>query len=209
MGFPTERVNRMAEQLEEMTDCEAILQLIDEFIDEFTKMLEDFIKEQLDILKDELPLLDIPTSIGQILGWIKKLVVGRILPRLRAYIKLIKRIAEFVFALQRLLQVIESIPEKIDRCANIAEQNAILGLQDKIRDTINSVTDPIDQALAEIDTVQNQLENILENPLNERIVTSSLDSFLASVDKAEAAINSQTEQFLNEPLPPEPEANTA
>lgn len=209
MGFPTDRVNRMADQLEELTDCEALLQLIDEFIDEFTKMLEDFIKEQIDILKDELPLLDIPTSIGQIISWIKKLVVGRILPRLRAFIKLIKQIAEFTFALQRLLQVIQSIPEKVERCAGTVQQDLVNQLEFKVQTTIASITKPIDDALAEIESVQDQLENILENPLDERIVTDSLDGFLASVDKAEEAINKQTEDFLNEPLPPEPEANTA
>jgi len=46
--------------------------------------------------------------------------------------------------------------------------------------------------------------------LNERIVTDSLDTFLETVDKAEEAINKQSDDFLNEPLPePEPEANTA
>lgn len=209
MGFPTDRVNEMAEQLEEITDCEALLYLIDKFIEEFTKMIEEFIKEQIAILKEELPLLDIPTSIGQIIGWIKKLVVGRILPRLRAYIKLIKNIAEFAFALQRLLQIIQSLPEKIERCAGEVKQDLITSLEFKVQTALNSITAPIDDALAEIDSVQDQLENILENPLNERIVTDSLDGFLSSVDAAEEAITGQTEEFLNEPLPPDPEANTA
>lgn len=209
MAFPTDRVNEMTEQLEQITDCEALLYLIDEFIDEISKMLEEFIKEQIKILKEELPLLDIPTSIGQIISWIKKLVVGRILPRLRAFIKLVKSIAEFAFALQRLLNVIQSIPDKIERCAVEVREDLVTSLEFKVQTAINSITAPIDDALAEIESVQDQLENILENPLDERIVTDSLDGFLASVDKAEEAINKQTEDFLNEPLPPEPEANTA
>jgi len=210
MGFPTDRVNEMADQLEEITDCRALLFLIDEFVDEISKMIEEFIKEQLAILKDELPLLDLPTSITQIISWIKKLVIGRILPRLRAYIKLLKQIAEFVGALQRLQSVIQSIPDKIERCAGEVEQSLIQSLEQKVQGTLDSVTAPIDDALAEIDLVQDQFENILENPLNERIVTDSLDTFLETVDKAEEAINKQSDDFLNEPLPePEPEANTA
>jgi len=210
MGFPTDRVNEMADQLEEITDCRALLFLIDEFVDELSQMIEEFIKEQLQILKDELPLLDLPTSITQIISWLKKLVIGRILPRLRAYIKLLKQIAEFVGALQRLQSVIQSIPDKIERCAGEVEQSLIQSLEQKVQGTIDSVTAPIDDALAEIDLVQDQFENILENPLNERIVTDSLDTFLETVDKAEEAINKQSDDFLNEPLPePEPEANTA
>lgn len=208
MGFPTDRVNEMADQLEEITDCRALLFLIDEFVDELSQMIEEFIKEQLQILKDELPLLDLPTSITQIISWLKKLVIGRILPRLRAYIKLLKQIAEFVGALQRLQSVIQSIPDKIERCAGEVEQSLIQSLEQKVQGTIDSVTAPIDDALAEIDLVQDQFENILENPLNERIVTDSLDTFLETVDKAEEAINKQSDDFLNEPLP-EPEANTA
>jgi len=209
MGFPTDRVNEMADQLEEITDCRALLFLIDEFIDEITQMIEEFIKEQLQILKEELPLLDIPTSITEIIDWIKKVVIGRILPRLRAYIKLLKQIAEFVGALQRLQGVVRSIPDKIERCAGEVEQSLIQSLEQKVQGTIDSVTAPIDDALAEIDFVQDQFENILENPLNERIVTDSLDTFLDTVDKAEEAISKQSDNFLNEPLPPEPEANTA
>lgn len=203
MGFPTDRVNEMTEQLEQITDCRALLFLIDDFIDELSKMIEEFIKEQLQILKEDLPLLDIPTSIGQIIGWIKKLVIGRILPRLRAYIKLLKQIVEFVGALQRLLSVIQSIPEKIERCAGQVEQSILQSLESKVQGAIDSVTAPIDAALSEINLVQNQLENILGNPLNERIVTDSLDTFLATVDKAEAAITKQTDDFVNEPLPEE------
>jgi len=208
MAFPTDRVNRMADQLEEITDCEALLLLIDEFIDEFTKMIDDFIQEQLEILKEELPLLDVPTSITQIISWIKKFVLGRILPRLRAYIKLIKKIAEFTFALQRLLEVVQSIPEKVERCAGEVEQDLVTSLERRVQGAITSVTAPIDDTLAEVEGLQNQLENILENPLEERIVTDSLDGFLASVDSAEQAIQGQLDTAINEPLP-EPEANTA
>lgn len=209
MSFPTDRVNNMAEQLESITDCEALLFLIDEFIDEQIKMVNDWIQEQLEILKEELPLLDIPTSITAIIGWIKKLVVGRILPRLKAFIKLVKRTAEFLFSLQRLFEVIQSIPEKIQQCVVEVKEDLITQLEFRVTTAINSVTAPINNALAEIDSVQDQLENILENPLEERIVTDSLDGFLASVDKAEAAIDKQTQDFLDEPLPVEPEANTA
>jgi Mg2+ and Co2+ transporter CorA len=191
----------MAEQLEEMTDCEALLQLIDEFIDEFTKMIEDFIQEQLEILKEELPLLDIPTSITQIIGWIKKLVLGRILPRLEAYIKLIKKIAEFTFALQRLLSVIQSLPDKLERCAAEVQQDLVTSLETRVQNAITSVSAPIDDTLAEVDGLQNQLENILENPLNERIVTDSLDGFLASVDSAQESIKGQADEEINKPLP--------
>lgn len=209
MGFPTDRVNNMADQLESITDCEALLFLIDEFIDEQIKMINDWIQEQVEILKEELPLLDIPTSITAVIKFIRKLVLGTILPRLRAFIKLVKQTAEFLFSLQRLFEVIQSIPEKIQQCVIEVKEDLITQLEFRITTAINSVTAPIDSALAELDSIQDQLENILENPLDERIVTDSLEGFLASVDKAEAAIDKQTQEFLDEPLPVEPEANTA
>lgn len=209
MGFPTDRVNNMANQLESGTDCEALLFLIDEFVDEQIKMLNDFIQGQIEILKEELPLLDIPTSIPAVIKFIRKLVLGKILPRLRAFIKLVKQTAEFLFSLQRLFEVIQSIPEKIQRCVIEVKEDLITQLQFRVTTAINSVTAPIDSALAELNSIQDQLENILENPLDERIVTDSLDGFLASVDAAEEAIDQQTRNFLDEPLPIEPEANTA
>lgn len=209
MGFPTDRVNNMADQLESVTDCEALLFLIDEFVDEQIKMLNDFIQEQIEILKQELPLLDIPTSIPAVIKFIRKLVLDTILPRLRAFIKLVKQTAEFLFSLQRLFEVIQSIPEKIQRCVIEVKENLINRLEFTITTAINSVTAPIDSALAELESIQDQLENILENPLDARIVTDSLDGFLASVDAAEEAIDQQTRNFLDEPLPIEPEANTA
>lgn len=210
MGFPTDRVNEMTDQINELTDCRALLFLIDDFIDELSNMISEFIKEQLQILSDDLPLLSLPgPNPVAIVKWLKKLVIGRILPRLRAYIKLLKQIAEFVGALQRLQSAIQSIPDKIERCAGQLEQSVLQSLNDKVQSAIDSVTAPIDNALAEINLVQDQFENILENPLNERIVTDSLDTFLATVDKAEAAIVQQSNDFLDEPLPVEPEANTA
>lgn len=202
-----ERVNRMADQLENITDCDILLELIDEFVDEIFDILNDTIQEQLQILKEELPLLDIPTSITEIIGWIKRLVLGTILPRLRAFIKLVKKIAETAAALNRLLQVIQSIPDKVERCLDAAQTELVTSIEIKVQGAIDSVTAPIDDALQEIETVQNGIENILENPLNERIATDSLDSFLATVDSAEKAIGEQANDFVDEPL--DPEANTA
>lgn len=195
------RVDRMTQQLEDITDCDILLEVIDEFVDEVFGILTDTIQEQLQILKDELPLLDLPTSITQIIGYIKKLVLGRIFPRLKAFIKLLKKIAETAAALNRLLQAIQSIPDKIDNCLEAAQADLISSIEGKVQGAIDAVTAPVDDALNEINQVQNAIENIIENPLNERIVTDSLDTFLATVDAAEAAIGGQVETALNDPLP--------
>lgn len=203
------RANRMADQLENITDCDILLELIDEFVDEIFDILNDSIQEQLQILKQELPLLDIPTSITEIIGWIKRLVLGQIFPRLRAFIKLVKKIAETAAALNRLLQVIQSIPDKVERCLDAAQIELVTNIEIKVQGAIDSVTAPVDDALNEIDLIQDGIENIIENPLNERIVTDSLDTFLETVDNAERAIGEQTDEFVSEPLPTDPEANTA
>lgn len=203
------RANRMADQLENITDCNILLELIDEFVDEIFDILKDSIQEQLKILKEELPLLDIPTSITEIIGWIKRLVLGTIFPRLRAFIKLLKKIAETAAALNRLLQVIQKIPDKVQRCLTAGQTNLITRIEIKVKAAIDSITAPVDDALNEINLIQNAIENIIENPLNERIVTDSLDTFLATVDAAERAIGEQTDEFVSEPLPTDPEANTA
>lgn len=203
------RANRMADQLENITDCNILLELIDEFVDEIFDILKDSIQEQLKILKEELPLLDIPTSITEIIGWIKRLVLGQIFPRLRAFIKLLKKIAETAAALNRLLQVIQKIPDKVQRCLTAGQTNLITRIEIKVKAAIDSITAPVDDALNEINLIQNAIENIIENPLNERIVTDSLDTFLATVDAAEKAIGVQTGEFASAPLPTDPEANTA
>lgn len=192
----TKNIRNLAEQINNTTDCSALTLIFEQHLDSTIDVIKGAIQSQLDIAKNYLPLLDLPTSIGEIIGYIKKLVLGTVYPQFQAFLKLLKAIAELQKALQELLQAIETADDKLKRCLS---DSIVEGVKFRIQTEINGLTAPIDEALGTIDSLQTQIKAVINDPTDPFIVTSSIDAFLATVDEGASKLGISVEEFANAP----------
>jgi hypothetical protein len=133
------RIRKITQDIENETDCLALQQKIRKEL----KFIEDFIDEQTKEIQrklDEiLPVLSIPLNPFKIPKWLKKMVIGRILPDLDATIDFMLRAIELAKAITNLIEVIVDLAPKLEACA--------IGT---INDIKNTIQNEIDQAIADI-----------------------------------------------------------
>lgn len=192
----TQHIDNLTRQIESVTDCSALIQIFEQHLDSVSDLVESKIETQVEILKSYLPLLKLPgINPAAIVKWLKKLVTGTIMPQLRAYINLAIQIVRLTTALSRLVSAIESADDKLKKCLN---ETLIDTVKFKLQTQISSLKKPLDDALAQIDSIQTQIETLIENPLNERIVTDTLEGFLDSAERAFPGIEAQVIAFGEE-----------
>lgn len=198
-----QHIENLTKQIENATDCQALTQIFEQHLESVTDLVEAKIETQLEILKTYLPLLDLPgPSPTAILKWLKKLVTGTIMPQLQAYITLIIQIAELAQAIQDLVSAIENADDKLKRCL---EDGIINNAKFQLEAKINDLTQPIDDALITVNSLESQIKNVIDSPTDPFIVTNNLEGFLATAEDGFAKLGLEVEDFGNEEIDPSPE----
>lgn len=203
----TQHIDNLTKQIENATDCQALTQIFEQHLDSVTNLVEAKIETQLELLKSYIPLLDLPSiNPVAIVKWLAKLVTGTIYPQLKAYVNLLIQIAELQQSVQQLISAIDKADDKLKRCLDDA---IIGGAKFKLQQKINGLTQPIDDALRTVGTLETQIKNVIESPTDPFIVTNNLEGFLATADEGLAKLGGEIETFGNQAIDPGPEPLTA
>ena len=196
-------IQNLTKQIENATDCQALTLIFEQHLEGVTDLVEAKIATQLELLKTYLPLLDLPgPSPTAILKWLKKLVTGTIMPQLQAYITLIIQIAELQSAIQDLISAINNADDRLKRCL---EDGIINNAKFQLETKINELTQPIDDALITVGSLESQIKNVIESPTDPFIVTTNLEGFLATAEDGFAKLGLEVEDFNDEEIQPSPE----
>jgi len=196
-------IQNLTKQIENATDCQALTLIFEQHLDGVTDLVEAKIETQLEILKTYLPLLNLPgPSPTAILKWLKKLVTGTIMPQLQAYITLIIQIAELQRAIQDLISAINDADDRLKRCL---EDGIINNAKFQLEVKINELTQPIDDALITVGSLESQIKNVIDDPSDPFIVTNNLEGFLETADDGFALLGLAVADFGNEEIEPSPE----
>ncbi len=193
LDINTKHINELADQIRYNTDCEVIKLVIEEHLDSIQDLFKDIQEEQKELLAKILPILKLPgPNPVAIVKWISKFVTGLVTPQLQAHIKYTKKLIKLAASILNVISAIQEAARNLPECAIAIKDEAL----DQIRNEVNGL---VNSALSGIAASQEGLLAIIdvENTI-ERIDTSSPEAFLASVDRAEAAINAAAEVFKNE-----------
>jgi hypothetical protein len=175
------RIRKITQDIENETDCVALqqkirkeLQFIEDFIDDQTKEIQ----RKLDEI---LPILSIPLNPFKIPKYIKKAVIGRILPDLDATINFMLRAIELVKAIADLIEVIIALKPKLEACA--------IGT---INDIKNTIQNEIDQTIADI---QQQITDAIGEAICEGLKEAGVSANdIADVLSAVGTVNDLIDQ---------------
>lgn len=154
----TKRIKRLIEEINHVTDCDAIKQKLKISGDELKDLLKELMKEAKELLEKMFPPLKLPSpNPVSIVKWVKNLVGADILPQIMAYIKIIKATIDILSALKQLADTAKNVIPKLKECALdiVNEQLQEVGLSSISSDNpevafdqlINSV---VDRATTEI-----------------------------------------------------------
>ena len=141
-------------------------------------MIQAEIQEQADILQSYLPIMNIPSNPLDIISWAEKLVLGLVLPQLRAYINYALQLVQTLAALQQLEQAISSAEKNVIACSISIDQSTLVQV------TV-SVNSQLSVALTNVGSFQAQINGLTAkvnpNAAQLTIDTSGPDAFVASV----------------------------
>lgn len=113
-----QRITDLINELNAMTDCDSIKLKLKITGDELNSLLGDLQAEAQEIIKTILPQMAIPAPTPpSILGWVKKNVIGDVLPYIEAYIKILLAVVELSDALAAFAQTMQNIIPKLQACA--------------------------------------------------------------------------------------------
>ena len=193
LDINTKHINELADQIRYNTDCEVIKLVIEEHLGSIQDLFKDIQEEQKELLAKILPILQLPgPNPVAIVKWISKFVTGLVTPQLQAHIKYTKKLIKLAAAMLNVIDAIKEASKSLPECA-IEIKNETL---DQIKSEVNNL---VNSALSEIAASQEGLLAIIDagNTID-KIDTSSPEAFIASVDKAGAAINAAAEVYKNE-----------
>lgn len=191
-----DEIKLLIAQLKVITDCEVLQAIIRPYVLTVMDQISGASDEAEELVKKHLPVLKLPTTPWGAIKWIKKLMLGTILPMLEAYIALAKEIIELVDLLKDLLDVIEEIDDKIEECALKTFKELKQYLRDEINGAIDEALAPI---LCQIVQLQAQIDAAIGLP-TAQLDFSSPEAFLKSTVTAMEDKREKSNQVINEPV---------
>jgi hypothetical protein len=191
-----QHIRNLARQIDNATDCEVLLLIIDTHLNAVLDVISSMIKTQADILSGFFPIIKPPgINPRKIVRWIKKFISGTIKPQIRAYLTMILQLIQLASALATLANSIANARTKLQQCLG---ETLPAVLNQRINAAIRDVRAPLDNALLEIDLLQARIENLINVPLSARIDTSSPEAFARTADTAFRSIEAQLNSFIDE-----------
>jgi hypothetical protein len=192
------RVRKLIDDINNATDCDTIKLKLKLTGDELDELLDDLKEEAKDIAKKFLPAVKLPKPTPtSILGWVKKHVLGNVIPQINAYIKILQTASELVGAISELAQTAQNVLPKLEQCAlslvneQLANAGIPLSAEQLLSDGLGSV-----QNLAE-SIIQSELDKItvqISDEIAKALCNSGLAADLAAVADAIQA----TKDFISE-----------
>jgi hypothetical protein len=186
-------------ELTAVTDCEALKARLRPTIKTVTDAIDGVIDE-MEKQSGLAAIAKVPKTPPAIIKWIKKFVLGTVLPQIKAFIKLAKEIIRLIKILKQLIQLIKGLEEKLKACAVEFQQEAIDSVIGAIEKEINEA---IDEALGplfcKIQKLQADIDDALGVPTT-AIDFSSTDAFIESTTAAMDAKDEAAQRVINEPI---------
>lgn len=193
-------------ELRAVTDCEVLKTRLRPVIKTVTKRIDGVIDE-IDKQSGLGAILKLPKTPWGVIKWVKKLLLGTILPQVKALIKLAKEIINLIKTLQELIKLIKELDDKLKACAVEFAKEAIDDVVGAIEKEINEA---IDQALGpvfcQIQKLQTQIDGALGFSTTQ-IDFSSTSNFIDSTAAAIAAKEEAANKAIEEPITEIPGVN--
>lgn len=171
-------------ELEYVTDCEALKARVRPVIKSVTDAIDGVINE-MERQSGPAKLLKPPSPTPwSIIKWLKKLVLGTILPSVKAMIKLAQEVILLIKTLKALLKVIKGLRKKLEDCAVEFAKEAIDDVIGAIEKEINQV---IDKALGPLFCKIQKIQADIDKAVGfstEQIDFSSTENFIKSTSTA-------------------------
>ncbi len=182
MALISQQIRQAENTIRNATDCQSLLFNIEMIVNQTVRQLETSIENSGKLNELYGVLAKIPTSLDEVIKWIKAQVLGAYFQQLKAAIEQVKEAIECANALVDLVKTVEEAVERLPECfaqiPSIVEnsvknsidskiQNIVGPTLEKVREISNVINDAI-PGLVVIDTSNPEafLESIKDNPIN-------------------------------------------
>jgi hypothetical protein len=172
------------------TDCTSLQQKVKTALNGIKEDITSGSAEITRKLDEILPLLSLPLNPAKIPKWLKKFVIGRIMPDLDATISLILRVVEITTALTELINTINQVLPRLEACAVSTRAMVRSDIENEIEKTLLDIKASIENAIAEAicdginaaGITADDIDDILTGVASVTLLVDSIDAFKQSVD---------------------------
>lgn len=197
-------IETLIKQIKAVTDCEVLKLIVKEHLKSVTDEISKAVKLQTDINQKYLPLTKPPTTPWGVIKWVKNLILGTILPQLKAFIALAKEIIRLIKLMQDLVDAIENAAERLEECAKEIQDMAIQEVTAAVAKEIGEgLQNVLGDTMKEINKIQGTIGDIVDIA-NTKIDLSSPKAFINSVDGAVEGIENIANKYIESPAPEPP-----
>lgn len=197
-------IETLIKQIKAVTDCEVLKLIVKEHLKSVTDEIEKTVKLQTDISQKYLPLTKPPTTPWGVVKWVKNLILGTILPQLKAFAALAKEIIRLIKLMQDLVDAIENAAERLEECAKEIQDMAIQEITAAVAKEIGEgLQNVLGDTMKEINKIQGTISDIVDIA-DTKIDLSSPKAFINSVDDAVSGIENIANKYIESPAPEPP-----
>lgn len=114
--FNTAHIDALVDRINAAQQCDQLQDMVDDVMGTIQAQL-DAIGEQLQALQPLLDLLKLPTTLQEIIAWIKKFATAMVAPYVAAYYKLVAQLAAVIAAIAKLEAAIQKAASRLTTCS--------------------------------------------------------------------------------------------
>jgi hypothetical protein len=201
MSINAKQIDEFILHIEQTTECSALKEIVDRYVKILTDIIKEKLKENGELLKKYAPPIKPPSPDPfSIVSWVKKFIAGILTPQIEAAVKMALQMVELAAALTRLSTAIKAVSPRLEACRIDAKNDALVN---SLGGIINEITGGLTQTLQDINAAQNELADLLGEPLSARFDTSSLSGFAKDAAENLNKIQNQVKVFIDTPIPPQ------
>lgn len=192
-------IESLIKQIKYVTDCEVLKLIVKEHLKSVTDEISKAVKLQTDINQKYLPITKPPTTPWGVIKWVKNLILGTILPQLKAFIALAKEIIRLINLMKDLVDAIENAAERLQECAKEIQDMAIDEITAAVAKEVGEgLQNVLGDTMKEINKIQGTINDIVDISKT-KIDLSSPKAFINSVDNAVAGIETVANKYIETP----------
>lgn len=197
-------IETLIKQIKYVTDCEVLKLIVKEHLKSVTDEIDKAVKLQTDISQKYLPITKPPTTPWGVVKWVKNLILGTILPQLKAFASLAKEIIRLIQLMKDLVDAIENAAERLEECAKEIQDMAVQEITAAVAKEIGEgLQNVLGDTMKEINKIQGTIGDIVDIA-NTKIDLSSPKAFVDSVDDAITGIETVANKYIESPAPEPP-----
>ncbi len=183
------RVRKLISDINNATDCDSIKLKLKLTGDELDELLDDLKEEAKELARKYLPMIKLPAPTPpSILGWVKKQVLGDVLPQINAYIKILQTAAELIGAISELAQTAQNILPKLEQCAlsivneQLSNAGVPLSAQDLLSGNLSGVQNLAESIIkSEVDKITAEISEDIAKALCGSGIAADLGAVLDAI----------------------------